>query len=347
MKAVVIKRFGGPEVLSYEEVTDPIPTEGDIQVAVSSVSVNYTLDCVVRQGTYARPVKLPHIVGVDPSGTITKLGANVQGFELGQRVSIHSSIRCGNCEGCLAGNRFRCKHSTSVGIHRWGGYAELITVPSQCVHKIPNELAFEEATVILRHFPTARHLLKSKAKLKKGEWILVMGAAGGLGASCIQVAKLMGATVIAAASSDERVRLALERGADFGINYRTNDLAKEISDLTEGRLVSVVADNIGDPKLWVEALNSLGNDGRLVTAGAHGGGIVPLDVNRLYLKRITISGSPGSNPEDIDWTMKEVWKGTLKAAPISGVLPLYEAAEAHRKIESRSTTGKILLNPTL
>src|SRR4026207_247463 len=142
--------------------------------------------------------------------------------------------------------------------------------------------------------------LSRKTTIKPGAWVLVMGAAGALGSCCGQVAKVRGARVIAAAGADERVALALEYGADFGVNYRRQDLAAEVMKLTDNDGVDVVCENIADPTLWPGAFNSLAIGGRLVTAGAHGGGMVNLDVKQLYLRRQSILGAAGTNPPDVE-----------------------------------------------
>src|SRR5262249_6507558 len=150
---------------------------------------------------------------------------------------------------------------------------------------IPPGLSFAQATVITRHFGSAYSELR-RAGLRAGDWVLIMGAAGGLGSAAIQVAKRFGARVIAGASSPDRGAATLALGADFAVNYRADDLEAEVLRVTEGHGVAVVLENIGDPSLWTPAFNSLARDGRLVTIGAHGGGIVTLDVQRLYLRRL-------------------------------------------------------------
>ncbi len=328
MKAVVLREFGGAEVLKMEEVPAPKPGPGQVVVKVRSVSVNVTLDIAVRKGVYARKPALPHVLGVDPTGDIVALGEDVTDRKIGQRVFVHSV------------------QGAAVGIGMWGGYAEQAVVPAAGTYVIPDKLGYHESTALLRHLPTARHLLHCKAGLKQGEWILVMGATGGLASCCIQVAKRMGATVIGAAGSDERVQKGLEFGADHGVNYRTQDLAAEVMKLTGGEGVHVVAENIGDPTLWPGAFNSLRMFGRLVTAGAHGGGEVTLDLRKLYLRRITIMGDPYAHPEDIQWAVDAARDGTVKPPIIDRILPLSQAAEGHRLIEARAVTGKVLLDPT-
>ena len=172
-------------------------------------------------------------------------------------------------------------------MHAWGGYAEYVRAMAADTAIVPDGLDFATATVVSRHAPTAFTLLRDRAKLQPGEWVLVMGAAGGLGSAGVQVAKYLGAKVIAAAGADDRVKVGLDLGADAGVNYRAQDLTIEAMRITEGKGVNVVFENIGDPELFPKAFASMARRGRLVTAGGHGGGIVPLDVNRLYQNQLT------------------------------------------------------------
>ena len=161
-----------------------------------------------------------------------------------------SATPCQKCSQCLTGSPANCLNSRRIGIDAWGGYAEYITVPSRYAVKLPDELSFADGTVITRHFPMAFNLLVSKAEVKPAEWVLVMGATGALGSSCVQVAKMLGAKVIAGAGADDRVAAALEQGADFGVNYRKNNLTEEVMKLTDNKGVDVVCENIADPTLW-------------------------------------------------------------------------------------------------
>src|SRR6266851_2159645 len=211
MRAVVLRRFGAPEVLQLEEVPIPEPGVGEVLVQVHAVSVNRTLDVLVRHDGNNRGVRLPHVLGVDPSGVITSVGPGVEDHRVGDRVAV-VNLRCGTCRYCLADEEEDCQSGgLHVGIQRWGGYAEYVSVASAATVLVPDGLSFPEATVILRHFPTAFALAR-RAGLAAGDWALVMGAAGSLGTCCIQVAKLAGAQVIAAAGADERVQAAVGGG---------------------------------------------------------------------------------------------------------------------------------------
>jgi len=346
MKAIVLREFGGAEVLRLEDLPAPEPAPGEILIKVYSVSVNRTLDCAVRAGKYPVEIHMPHVLGVDPAGEVVAIGDGVKGFGTGDRVATISIMPCLRCKQCLRGLEANCLASKHIGLHRWGGYAEYVTVPERNAFGISPHLTFAEGTVITRHFPMAFNLLASKTTIKPGEWVLVMGAAGALGSCCVQVAKMLGARVIAAAGADERVALAREYGADFGVNYRKQDLAVEVMRLTDGDGVDVVCENIADPTLWAGAFNSLAIGGRLVTAGAHGGGRVELDVKRLYLRRQSILGAAGTNPADVEKALEAARAGKIRAMNYR-TMRLRDAAEAHRIVEHNQIAGKLILDPTL
>lgn len=343
MKAVVMHEFGPPEVLRYEDVPDSRPEGRDVLVKVVAVTVN-NLDVRLRSGGYHLEPSLPHVLGWDPAGTVAEVGPEVSNVTRGQRVVFKGRIPCGVCPQCSGGRSAACKRSQQLGLDRWGGYAEYVCVPASNLHSFPENLSFAEASVIFRHFPQAFSLLEETASLRAGEWLVVMGAAGGLGAALVQVGKLLGATVIAGAGSDERVASCLANGADFAINYRAHDLSGEVMQITEGRGADVVTENIGDPSIWPGAFDSLGRSGRLVTVGAHAGGKVTLDLNKLYLRQLRIVGTAGSRPRDLESTVEAAARGKIRAV-IGKLVPLSEAAEAHRLVEDRAVPGKVVLQP--
>ena len=332
---MVMREFGPPEVMRLEEVPTPVPGPGEVLVQVRAVSVNRTLDLVVRSGKYAMPVALPHVLGVDPSGVITAVGPGVATRKAGDRVATLQFLRPPTPNSPPA----------IMGVHGWGGYAEYVKVPAELTQPIPDGVDFATATVVARHAPTAFSMLRDDAKLKAGEWILVMGAAGGLGSAGIQVAKHTGAKVIAAAGTNERVAAAVDLGADAGVNYRSQDLTEEVKRITGGQGANVVFENIGDPDLFPKAFASLARGGRLITAGGHGGGTVPLDVKRLYLNQITIIGTFGKVlAADVELGLRAAAEGRYRVL-IDRVLPLAEAPLAHRIVDERSGVGKIILAP--
>lgn len=349
MKAAVFHEFGAPEVMRYEDVPDPVSGPGEIVVAVRSVTVNRALDCMVRAGHPSqarRKVQPPHVLGVDPAGVVAALGDGVEGPAVGTRVALLSRVPCLKCDPCTRREFRDCPDAVMLGIKCWGGDADYVKVPASIAVPIPDNLAFAEAAAVLRHGPMAHNLLFDLGGLQAGETVLVMGAAGGLGSTGIQIAKAAGATVIGAAGSDERVAVGLELGADFGVNYARDDLTGTVMELTGGAGVHLVFENISNPKTWPRALACLRKYGRLVTAGAHGGGKVELDCGLLYHRNLRIIGGTGSSDENVRDTMDAAAAGKLRAR-IEKVLPLSQAAEAHRIMESTMPAGKIVLDPTL
>lgn len=333
MKAIQFRQFGGPEVLEYLDVPKPSPKPGEVLVKVHAVSVNRTLDLVMRSGRYAKPVKLPHILGVDPSGVIAEVGEGVTDRKVGDRVVT------------IPWRPVPTAPSDSVGVQYPGGYAEYVVLPAIGTLPIPGNLDFTTATVVARHAAAAFTLLRDAAAVKAGEWVLIMGASGGLGSAGIQVAKNFGAKVIAAAGADERVAAAVSIGADAGINYRTQDLTAEAMRITEGKGVNVVFENVGDPVLFPKAFATLARFGRLVTSGGHAGGLVQIDINKLYLNQISIHGRVGFSNKDIVDSLQVAADGKFKIL-VDRVYPLRLAAEAHRRVDERSGLGKVILDPT-
>jgi NADPH:quinone reductase-like Zn-dependent oxidoreductase len=336
MKAAIFHEFGAPEVLHYEDVPDPEPGPGQVIVKVHAATVNRTLDCAVRAGTQMqRDPILPGVLGVDPSGEVVARGAPAEGVhmpEIGDRVSVLSRPGPGE-DGML-------------GVRRWGGDAELVKVHANCCLPISDNLDYHEASVVIRHCPTAFHLMFTMGELKKGQWVLVMGCSGGLGSIGVQIAKMVGANVIGAAGAADRAQIGLDLGADYVVNYGEQDLTEEVMSITKGHGVDLVYDNISNPETWPKAFAAIAPGGKLVTAGSHGGPVVPLDCFRLYDSKITIMGSAGSTRQNVEDSLKAAAEGKIKVN-IAKVFPLSEIAEAHRLIESGAVPGKVILDPTL
>lgn len=347
MKAIVIHEYGGPDVLKYEDFPDPVAGPGDIVVQVHAVSVNRTLDVSVRSGNQMqRGARLPLIPGVDPSGVVTALGDGVTNRTIGDRVAVLSHAFSAT-PGAHAGRPRNAQgQDEMIGIHRPGGAAELVATPATHTFPIPDGVPFADATVISRHGPTAYNLLVHLADLQPGEWVMIMGASGNLGTLGIQIAKTLGANVIAVAGGDDRVRIGLDLGADHGINYNTHDLTDEAKRLTDGKGVNVVFDNIANPDSLPKAIAAMAQRGRLVTAGAHGGPIVPVNFYQIYHNLLKIMGSPGSRMEDLAPCFEAAAAGKLHAR-VERIMKLSEAPEAHRLVENFPGTGKIILDPTL
>jgi NADPH:quinone reductase-like Zn-dependent oxidoreductase len=345
MRAIVLREFGPPEVLRYEEVADPVARSGEVVVRVGAATVNRVLDVELRQGglTHVAPA-LPLIPGVDCAGTVAAVGAGVTRCRPGDRVAAAGVMPL---EPCAEDGAGYAGPVGMMGMARPGGFAELVALPASAPHPVPEGLSFHAAAVAMRHAPTAWNLLHNVAALQPGEWVLVMGAAGNLGSLGIQIAKhVIGARVIAAAGSAQRVAVGLALGADAGIDYGACDVLDEILSITGRRGIDVLYDNVANPRVLPRAFLGLRHGGRLVTAGAHGGPHVTLDFDHLYQHRITIRGMTGRLPSDIPAAFAEVAAGKV-VVQIGRILPLSRAAEAHRLMESDPDVGKIVLDPTL
>jgi len=345
MKAIVIHRYGPPDVLSYEDVPDPMPRAGEIRIAIHAATVNRVLDVSLRAGKEGfRAARLPLIPGVDCAGIVDAVGPDVIHWRKGMRAAAAGVMPLDVCGE--DGERY-AGPTGMMGIKRPGGFAEKVAVPACAAVEIPDGLDFHHAAVVMRHVPTAWNLLCNVAQLKPHETVLIMGAGGNLGSIGIQIAKnVIGARVIAAAGSEARARIGRALGADLAINYEKDDLHAEVMRFTDGNGVDVLYDNIANPKILPLAFRTIGMNGRLVTAGAHAGPNVSIDFSYLYHHRITIKGQPGYHPPDVAKCFAAAAAGKIRAQ-IERILPLSQAAAAHRLIESGEVSGKIVLDPTL
>lgn len=342
MKAVVFHQHGGPEVLRYEDVPDPTPARGEVLIEVKATSINH-LDIFIRRGMPGVHVPMPKIAGSDAAGLIRELGPDVAGLKVGQRVTINPGISCGHCEFCAAGFGSQCVSYTIVGEHSDGAYAELVKAPAHVVLPIPDSLSFENAAAAPLVFLTAWSMMIGKGNIRPGEDVLILGAGGGVGTAALQIAKMAGCRVFATASSEEKLERARQLGADFVINYKTDEFDRKIRELTHKRGVDVVVDYIG-ADTWVRSLRSARRGGRVLTCGATTGFAPQTDLRQIFFRQVQVIGSTmGSHREFLD-VMKCIFRGQLKPV-IDRVLPLSEAQKAHEVIEGRSVFGKIVLTP--
>jgi len=340
MKAVVFKQHGGPEVLEYTTVPDPKPARGEVLIEVKAASINH-LDMFLRRGMPGIKIPFPKIAGSDAAGIVRELGEDVSGLSTGQRVTINPGISCGRCEFCAAGFASQCLSYAMVGENRDGTYAELLTVPAHIVLPIPDSLSFEEAAAAPLVFLTAWSMMVTKGNIRPNEDVLILGAGAGVGTAAIQIAKMAGCRVFATASSDEKLERARQLGADFVINYKTEEFDRKIRDLTNKRGVDVVVDYVG-ADTWVRSLRSARRGGRVLTCGATTGFAPQTDLRQIFFRQLQIIGTTMGSHRDFLNVMNCVFRGQLKPV-IDRVLPLAEARKGHELIEQRAVFGKIVL----
>jgi zinc-binding alcohol dehydrogenase/oxidoreductase len=324
MRAIRIHEDGGPEVLRYEEVPDPVPAPGDVLIRLRAASLNH-LDLWVRQG---RPsVPKPRILGADGAGVVEALGEGVGGFDPGDRVVINP--------GLAHGSRI-----TVLGEHTDGTHAELVAIPAENVYRVPDGLGFEEASAFPLVFLTAYRMLVRKAQVAEGEWVLVWGAGGGVGTAAFSIAKALGARTIVTSSSADKLARLRELGADAVLDPGEADVAAEVKDLTGGG-ADVVIEHVGEAT-WQTSLQAARAAGRVVVCGATSGPNPPASLHRVWWKELTIYGSTMGTKEDFEGAYELVASG--RARPIvDRVFPLAEARAAHERLESGDQFGKIVL----
>jgi NADPH:quinone reductase-like Zn-dependent oxidoreductase len=342
LRAVVFAQHGGPEVLALSgDVPDPVAAHGHVVVAVRACSVNH-LDLWTRRGLpYA--IEMPHILGNDVAGVIDEIGPGVDHVKVGDAVMVSPGVGCGHCRECLEGDDNRCLRYDLFGLRKQGGYAERMAAPARNCFPKPATLTFEEAASMPLVFLTAWHMLVGLVDLRPGETVLVLAAGSGVGVAAIQIAKLLGATVIATASTDAKLERARELGADHLVNYEREDFAVEVRRLTGKRGVDVVFEHTGQAT-WEKSIASLARGGRLVTCGATSGFEGRTDLRALFAKQLSILGSYMGRLAEFSQVMQHIGSGRLRPV-LDRALPLGEARAAHEALERREQFGKIVLVP--
>jgi len=342
MKAVVINQHGGPEVLDYIELPDPEIDENEALVSIKACALNH-LDVWVRKGLPGITFQMPLVLGSDISGVVARVGRLVKSIKAGDEVVLSPGLSCMHCDYCLSGRDNLCASYGILGYRANGGYAELVKAPSVNVIPKPRNLSFEDASSIPLVFLTAWHMLVSMVNLKPGETLLVHAAGSGVGTAAIQIGKLLGARVLATASTDAKLEKARSIGADETINYLEEDFLDAVRRLTGKRGVDVVFEHTGEAT-WEKSIRSLVRGGRLVTCGATSGYKGNLDLRYLFSRQISLHGSYMGGKIELLEVMRFFEDGRLKPV-VDRVLPLEKAADAHRALEDRAQFGKVVLTP--
>jgi NADPH:quinone reductase-like Zn-dependent oxidoreductase len=342
MRAVAFHRHGDASVLEPIELPDPKPSARNVVIRVKAVALNH-LDVWTRKGWPGLKLELPHVLGSDVAGVVEEVGSEVRDLPVGTEVLVNPGISCGACDKCLLGADNLCRQYRILGEHVRGGYAEKLEIPRQNVLPKPKRLSFEEAACLPLTFLTAWTMLVRRADLKAGETVLVQAAGSGVGSAAVQIAKLLGAKVIATASSEAKLQKARELGADHTIDYTAKDFVDEVKRLTERRLVDVVFEHVGG-STFEKSIACLPYGGRLVTCGATTGHDVKLDLRVLFYKRISLLGSTMGSKGDLFRILQLVDEGKLRPV-LDRVLPLDQAAAGHALLENRAQFGNVVLTP--
>jgi len=342
MRAVVLEQHGGPEVLVAKEVPEPSPPAGWVKVRTKACALNH-LDLWARRGLPGVRYPLPLILGNDVAGEVVELGAGVEGVERGAEVVLAPGLGCGRCQACAEGDDNSCRHYRVLGNGLNGGYAEYVVVPAVNALPKPARLSWPEAAAVPLVFLTAWHMLVTKCRVRMGEDVLVLAAGSGVGVAAIQIAKLFGARVIAAASTAEKLAKAKTLGADDTVNYAETDFAAEVRKLTDKKGAEIVFEHTGQDT-WPKSILAVARGGRIVTCGATSGHEAVTDLRHVFGRQIQILGSYMGRRAEMFEVLRWVAAGRLSPV-VDRVLPLEQAAEAHRVLEAREAFGKVVLQP--
>ncbi len=341
MQAAVIRTFGDPDVLKYEEIATPRPKSKHILVKVLAADVS-RLDHYIRAGSIAPKLPFPHILGGDGAGEVAELGDGVTGFQVGERVIPVPGYP-------LKEEEWDIRPTVSApsfvlpGLQIWGTYAQYMEVPARWVVKDETGLPPEQVATLPIALATGVHALKGVGQIKAGDTVLIHAAASGSGSMQIQVAKALGASVVTTIREEAKRDFAKSVGADLVINTTKEDLIQRTKEWTGGLGADVVIDNLGGDVLAksIEAVKPMGT---VVAFGFAAGPQVSFDIRSLFFAQKQLRGSMASDIEDLQWGLEQVRAGRIRPT-LDRALPLREAAEAHRLISSNQVTGNLVLLP--
>jgi NADPH:quinone reductase-like Zn-dependent oxidoreductase len=342
MNAVRFHEFGGPEVLKYEDVPEPEMRKDEVLIRVKACALNH-LDLWIRKGLPG--VTLPHINGSDVSGDVVEVGEYINDLKTGQRVLLAPMNFCGHCQQCMEGRQNMCREFTVLGYLNDGGNREFLAVPRVSVIPIPASVAltYDEAASIPLVFLTAWHMLVGRCDIRAGQIVLVLGGGSGVGSAAIQIAKMLGAKVIATAGDEAKLDKSRELGADYTINHYKEKISDEVRKITAKAGVDIVLEHVGKAT-WDESVKSLKPGGKLVTCGATTGPEAQFDLRVLFAKQLSFLGSYMGTMGELHEVLKHVFGGKLKPV-VDKTFPLREARAAHERMEKSQQFGKIVLNP--
>lgn len=342
MQAVHIPAHGGPDVLKLVDLPVPRPAAGEVLVRVLAVSLNH-LDLFVRAGMPGVKLPLPIIPGCDGIGEITQLGEGVTSLRPGQRVLIEPGYSSGASAHDLAGNDHLSNDYQIRGEHSNGLDCEYVAVPARYALPLPDGVDPVRAAAVPLVFLTAWGMLVTRAQVRSGETVLVLGGASGIGSAAIQIARDHGARVLATAGSESKLRLARELGAEEVVDHSKPDWGQAVRKLTAGRGVDIVVEHVG-PATWDTSMKVLARNGRLVTCGGTTGPTVSITLPHLFIKNQSVLGSTMGPRSALPTILDRVAAGVYQPV-VDRVMPLSKVAEAHELLAGRKILGKIVLIP--
>jgi NADPH:quinone reductase-like Zn-dependent oxidoreductase len=341
VKALVLPKLGGWEDLTVTDVPAPEVTRpGDVRVRVHTAGINH-LDLFILGGLPGINYTFPHIVGSDAAGVVESVGSAVTGWKPGDRVMMNPGIGCNACALCAADQQPLCRNYRLLGEHVPGTIGEFVVVPATNLAAVPETMPWAQAAGFSLAALTSWRMLTGRARLRAGETVLIWGIGGGVAQSCLQIAKMLGATTIVTSSSDAKLERARALGADHLLNHARDDVPKAVRALTDGRNADVVVDNVGEAT-WQQSLRALARGGRLVTCGGTTGPMVTIDVRKLFWYQWDILGSTMGGDREYQEVARHAAGGRLWPV-VDSVVPLSEGAEAFRRMADGAQFGKLVI----
>ena len=341
MKAIFFEQHGGIEVLKYADLSEPKPAPGEALVRVRAVALNH-LDIWVRRGWKGLHLEMPHIGGSDIAGEIVSVNSESSDWTPGTKVIVYPGTNSMEDEWTRRGEECVSPGYKIIGEQSKGGMAEYVCVPAKNLFKMPAQLSYEEAAAPLLVATTCWRMLFKQGALTPGQSVLVVGAGGGINSLSIQLAKAMGAKVIALTSSAEKAQRAQELGAAEIINYKqSSNWPIEVLKLTRGRGVDLVIDNVGQATL-AKSIRAVARGGRIVTVGNTTGPEITFDNRLFFTKQISLIGSTMGGKQDFIDALEFMWANNIKPV-IDCVEPLKNGIKALKRLEDGEQFGKIVL----
>lgn len=341
MRAVLIEESDGPLVI--RDIPVPAPGPGEALLRVGACAVD-RFDLAIRRGLRERATRLPHILGHEIAGTVAEVGDGVDGLPIGARVAATLYLVCGRCRWCRRGRETICEDfGGHIGVDRPGGYAEFVVVPARNLVPIPAEIGFGQASILANAIGTPLHALAARMRLQPGERLVITGAGGGVGLHAVQIARLLGAAVMAVDIGKPKLDAALELGADVVIDPSTADLLGAIRSWTAGRGADAVLELVG-PATMTHTLSGLAKGGRMVIVGSHSGTSWALDPGDVYRNEWEILGSRNVSVDELGTVVDLVGRGLVRPL-IDQAHPLEDAQLLHDRVAAGAVVGRDVLVP--
>lgn len=340
MRCVTVREHGGFDRLLLEERVIPEPGPNQVRIHVRAIGLNH-LDTWVRRGVPGHQFPLPLIPSSDASGVVDAIGVGVDSYKEGDEVVVLPGVSCGECSACQSGLDQLCSRYDILGESCDGTSAEYLCLPVANVARKPAGMSFEEAASVCLVFQTAWNMLVRRAELRASETVLVHAGLSGVGSAAVQIARALGAQVIATAGGDEKCAKVASLGAHHVIDYQATDFASEVRKLTGKEGVQVVFEHVGEAT-FAGSLKCLSRGGRVVTCGATTGGNVQLSLHAVFFKSLSILGSTMGSKGDLRQVLRMFEQGQFRAV-LDRSLPMAQVAEAHRLLEAREAMGKVVL----